>query len=155
MVIFIDSPTDSTEGIVTAREDIRHGKMVHTRSAGGLDNANIGNIVARQGIKFDVQLLHIRAFIVFLQDTIGNRAFFGFFCCYFAAKTAFQRPCLFFRNKFRTIQQIGTLIKQLDHDNSPLFVTWLFWVILAPPSYGGFLQHIQQILLLSPRLYPS
>ena len=48
MIIFVNGSADCTECIVTVGQYIRHWKLRHAGCTGGLDNANIGNVMAGQ-----------------------------------------------------------------------------------------------------------
>ena len=108
MVVLIDGAAHCAQAVVTAGQHVGQRKFVQTRSPCSLDDANIRQVVACDGIKFDFQIFRVTAGIVRLQNAISNRAFF----CFFLIE---RRFCVLFLYQSLAIQQVDTGIIQLNH----------------------------------------
>ena len=108
MVVLIDGAAHGAQAVVTAGQHIGQRKFVQTRSSCSLDDANIRQVVACDGVKLDFQIFRVAAGIVCLQNVVSNRAFFGFFLI----KRGF---CVLFLYQSLAIQQVDTGIIQLNH----------------------------------------
>ena len=76
VVILIDRSADCAKGIVAVREYIGDREFLQSRSSRCLNNADIGDVVRRHFVKFDLQMLHAAGNIVRFQDTVGHRLLF-------------------------------------------------------------------------------
>ena len=108
MVVLIDGAAHGAQAVVAAGQHIGQRKFVQTRSPCSLDDANIGQVVACDGVKLDFQIFRVAAGIVCLQNVVSNRAFFGFFLI----KRGF---CVLFLYQSLAIQQVDTGIIKLNH----------------------------------------
>ena len=110
MIVLVDRAADSAETVVAAGKYIGKREFVQTGGPGCLDDAHIGQIVAGDGIKLDLQILRISADVVRLQDPVRDGAFF----CVFPADTD-SALSLRFRNQILAVQQINSGIVKLYH----------------------------------------
>ncbi len=111
MVILIDGAAHSAKGVMAAGQDVRYREGIHARCFGSLDDPHVRNVVACQGIEADLQLLHIVILIVCLQDAVGDRPLTCFFFSDFPAQHGLRSAQLFFRQDFRSTDQIGPVLK--------------------------------------------
>ena len=79
VVIFIDCAADRAQGIVAVGQDIGHREFLHSGRAGCLDNADIGDVMAGQGIEPDMEQVLIGMAIMGIQDAVNNRLFLSLF----------------------------------------------------------------------------
>ena len=64
VVILIDRAAHCTETVVTVCQNVRNRKFLESRSTRCLDDPDECNIVGRQLVKLDLQILHITGSIV-------------------------------------------------------------------------------------------
>ncbi len=120
MVVLVDRATHSAKAVVAVGQNIGHRELFHARSTGRLDNAHIGNVMAGQAVKTHLQVIHITALVMCLQNAIGNGTL-GSFCL------ADGMACLkgsFIRvgHQISSVEKIHTGIIQFQHtDFLPLF----------------------------------
>ena len=79
MVIFIDRSAYRAQGIVAVGQNIRHRKLFHAGSTGGLNDADIGNVMACQGIIRNMQYIRIAVIVMRIQDAVCHRSFSALF----------------------------------------------------------------------------
>ena len=77
VVILVDGAAHRAEAVVAVGHNIGQRKFLHAGGAGRLDDADIGNIMARHRVKFHPQLLHGAACVVGFQDAVGDGALAG------------------------------------------------------------------------------
>ena len=70
VVVLINGTAYSTQRIVAVCQHVGHGELRHAGGPGGLDDPHIGNVMAGHGVVFQVQILHIAAHIVCLQNAV-------------------------------------------------------------------------------------
>ena len=85
VVVLVDGAADSAEAVVAVGQDIGQRELLHAGSAGRLDDADIGDVVAGHRVELQLQLVGITALVVGLQDTVGHSAFLRFLCVHGAA----------------------------------------------------------------------
>ena len=85
VVILVDGAADSAEAVVAVGQDVGQRELLHAGSAGRLDDADIGDVVAGHRVELQLQLVRITALVVGLQDTVGHSAFLSFLCVHGAA----------------------------------------------------------------------
>ncbi len=113
MVVFVDRSADGTQAVVTVRQHVGNGELLHAGCAGGLDNADKGDVMGCQRIKFNLQLLHIAGGVVRLQNGIGDGALPGFFfiiLCW----------CGCLGHDFCAVYKVDAAVIQLDHCLPPV-----------------------------------
>ena len=115
VVIFIDGTAHRAEAVVAAGENIGQREAVKAGGPCGLDDADIGQIVAGDGVKFDFQIVRIAAHIVALQDTVSDGPFFGLPAVIGESLLRLLR----FHQDF-SLQQIHAGILKLYHKISPV-----------------------------------
>ena len=79
MVILVDGATHGAQAVVTASQHIGQWELVETRSPGGLDDAHVGQVMTGDSIKPDFQIVGIVAYVVGLEDAVGDGAFLRVF----------------------------------------------------------------------------
>ena len=79
MVVLVDRSAYRTQGIVAVGQNIRHRKLFHAGSTGGLNDADIGNIVTGQRIIRDMQYIRIAVIVMRIQDAVCHRSFSALF----------------------------------------------------------------------------
>ena len=85
VVVLVDGAADSAEAVVAVGQDVGQRELLHAGSAGRLDDADIGDVVAGHRVELQLQLVRITALVVGLQDTVGHSAFLSFLCVHGAA----------------------------------------------------------------------
>ena len=85
VVVLVDGAADCAQAVVAVGQDVGQGELLHAGSAGRLDDADIGDVVAGHRVELQLQLVRITALVVGLQDTVGHSAFFSFLCVHGAA----------------------------------------------------------------------
>ena len=78
VVVLVDGAAHGAETVVAVRHDIGQRKFLHAGGARRLDDADIGNVMARHRVEFHAQILHGIACVMGLEDAVGDSAFFGF-----------------------------------------------------------------------------
>ena len=113
VVILIDRTTNRTERIMAVRQNIRHRKLRKTRSTRRLDNTDESNIMGRQLIELDLQLVHIPGCVMVSQDPIRNGLFLRILFAHGLSGLAKDRRLrlLIIRNNFSSTQKICAGIK--------------------------------------------
>ena len=74
VVVLVDGAAYGAEGIVAVGQHIGQGELGHAGGPGGLDNAHIGDVVGSHGVKLQLQVVHIPAVVVGLQNAVGHGA---------------------------------------------------------------------------------
>ena len=77
MVILVDGAAHSAQAVVAVGQDIGDGKLLQAGSAGCLDDADIGDVVAGHGVELQAQGVGVIALVVSLQDAVGHGALGG------------------------------------------------------------------------------
>ena len=108
VVILVDGSAYGAKAVVTVGQHIGNREFLQSRSPGCLNDSDKCNIVGRQLIEFDLQLVHIAGCIVRLQNSIGDGLFSGLFLGGHAAELALQHAgrVLGIRDDFCSVQQI-------------------------------------------------
>ena len=111
MVILIDRTAYGTQTIVAAGQHVGQRKLIKTRSAGSLNDAHIGQVMAGDCIELNFQVVGVAACVVGLEDAISDGTLFRIFFCDLDLSHVF-----FFRNQSRAVQKIHAGIVQCYHN---------------------------------------
>ena len=79
MIILIDRSADRAQCVVTVGQNIRHRELFHSGSPGSLNDADIGDIMARQGVIGDVQDIGISMTVMRIQNAVCHGPFSSLF----------------------------------------------------------------------------
>ena len=126
VVILVDGAAHSAQAVVAVGEHIRDGEFFQPGSAGGLDNAHKGDVMACHGIKLDLQVLGIAAGIVCLHNAVGhgtglsrgNGSGIKTLCCQCCGCVAVCGHPL----SARIVRTAGAAFDHIQHLDSPLFL---------------------------------
>lgn len=131
VVVLIDGAADSAEAVVAVGQDVGQGELLHAGSTGGLDNADISDVVAGHGVELQTKLVHVVALVVSLQDAVGHGAFGGFL---FRSGDAGLLSCLFGAGADGlTVNEVDAVVIQFEHNVCFLSRT-LFFIFMAFPG---------------------
>ena len=72
VVILVDGASHGAQGVVAVGEHIGQRELLHPRGPGGLDDAHVGDVVGRHGVKPDGQPVRAAGGIVGLEDGPGH-----------------------------------------------------------------------------------
>ena len=120
MVILIDRTSYCTKTIMAVGQHIRNRELSKSACSGCLKDTDKGNIMRGQLIKFYFYFFHTAGGIMLLQYIIGHRTFPCSFLMYIL------KPCFGFdfcgylrmvRNHLGSVQEIYSLIKQINHSD--------------------------------------
>ena len=78
VIVFVNGAAYGAQRVVAVGQDVGHGKFFHAGSTGSLDNAHVGDVVAGQAVELHLQVLHVAAGVVGLQNAVGHGAFAAF-----------------------------------------------------------------------------
>ena len=135
VVVLVDGAADSAEAVVAVGQDIGQGELLHAGSTGGLDDADISDVVAGHGVELQAKLVHVVALVVSLQDAVGHGAFGGFL---FRRGDAGLLSCLFGAGADGlAVNEVDAVVIQFDHNvcflSRTLFLfSWPFLVVGLP-----------------------
>ena len=128
VVVLIDGAADSAEAVVAVGQDIGQGELLHAGSTGGLDDADISDVVAGHRVELQTKLVHVVALIVSLQDAVGHGAFGGFL---FRSGDAGLLSCLFGAGADGlAVNEVDAVVIQFEHNVCFLSRT-LFFIFMA------------------------
>ena len=113
VVILIDRAAHRAQAVVAVGEHIRHRERLHARRARRLDDAHVRDVVAGQAVKAHAQVLHIPAFVVRLQNAIGDRALLGLLLA--GAQARLRLHLRRVGVDVLAVHQVNAAIVQFDH----------------------------------------
>ena len=79
VVVLVDGAANGAEGIVAVGQHIGQGELGHAGGPGSLDDAHIGDVVGGHGVELQLEVVHVPAVVVGLQDAVGHGALPGLF----------------------------------------------------------------------------
>ena len=127
MIVLINRTAHRTKTIMTIRQHIRHWKLRKPRRPRRLNNSYKRNIMGRQLVKPNLQLLHISRSIMTLQNPIRDRLLPGLLLRRNPSHLPFQDRLCILRVRYnpRPIQHISSALVQLNHILSSILVPQL------------------------------
>ena len=133
MVILVDGAAHSAQAVVAIGQDIGDGKLLQARSAGRLDDADIGDVVAGHGVELQAQGVGVIALVVSLQDAVGHGALGGLL---FGGSAAGLLGRFLGAGADRfAVDQVDAVLIQFDH--SRYFLSKTGWYVYSLSSRGG------------------
>ena len=115
VVVLVDGASDGAQGVVAVGEHVGQRELRHAGRARRLDDAHEGDVVARHGVKADLERLGISGGVVRLQDGPGDGAPTGLFG---RGRDASGRG-VGLADELLAAAQVDAALVQLDH-GSPL-----------------------------------
>ena len=115
VVVLVDGASDGAQGVVAVGEHVGQRELRHAGRARRLDDAHEGDVVARHGVKADLERLGVSGGVVRLQDGPGDGAPTGHFG---RGRDASGRG-VGLADELLAAAQVDAALVQLDH-GSPL-----------------------------------
>ena len=78
VVILVDRTAHRAQGIATVRQHVGNRKTGQSGRSGRLNDTHKGDIMGRQFIELNLQLVHIAGCVMLLQNTVSHRILRGF-----------------------------------------------------------------------------
>ncbi len=72
MVVLVDGAAHGAEGIVTVGQNVGQRERFHAGGPGGLDNANVGDVMGGHGVELQTHIVHVLHSIVGFQDAVSH-----------------------------------------------------------------------------------
>ena len=136
VVVLVDGAADGAQAVVAVGQDVRQRELLHAGSAGSLDDADIGDIVAGHGVELQAQVVHVIALVVGFQDAVSHSALGGLF---FRGGDAGLLSD-FFRagTDGFTVHEVDAVVIQFDHKCAS-FLYSLLWPSTAVGLSSGLM----------------
>lgn len=79
MIILVDGATDSAKGVVAIGHGVRDRELLESARTGGLDDADISDVMRCHGVETDLKLGSFTAFnIMRAKDAVSDSVLAGF-----------------------------------------------------------------------------
>ena len=82
VVVLVDGAAHGAQAVVAVGQHVGHGEFLHAGSSGRLNDAHVSDIVAGQAVKAHLQVIHVAALVVGLENAVGDGALLGGFLRY-------------------------------------------------------------------------
>ena len=73
VIVLVDRAADGAEAVMAVGQRVGNGKFPHAAGPGLLDDADVGDVVRKHGVKVDPELFLVAGLVVRLQDAVGHR----------------------------------------------------------------------------------
>ena len=123
VVILIDGAAHRVQGIVAAGQGVGDREGGHARSSRRLDDADVGNVVGGQLVELDLQMIHVIALVVGLQDSVGDGALLRFFLISGLSGKLLDLCCFLFRNDLASVYEVDAAVIKIDHTPAPFRIS--------------------------------
>ena len=118
VIVVVDRAAHGAQRVMAAGEHVGQGKAFHTRRARGLDDANVGDVVACHRVEFDSEVLEVIRDGVRCEDGMRDRALARMLALCWRDAHLIQTLRLVFRDELRSIDEIYAFCSEPYHKSS-------------------------------------